>query len=144
MKIVFKKNSDDEHVVKVFRRDNSTEEVILNSRSFLRHDFAHLAIEMEIPLNAGYWGSVSAGAALDGKSLAGDEIAIAESLAGPIQALIRTDAGIDAYKDILHTMQPQLASRDLAERIHERARQLLGNWRATAYGSEMHIDWPES
>ena len=41
MKIVFKKISNEEHVVKVFRRDNSTEEAILNSRSFLRHDFAH-------------------------------------------------------------------------------------------------------
>ena len=142
MKIVFVKTSDDEHTVKVIRCDNSTEEAVLNSRSFLRHDFAHLAIEMEIPLSAGYWGSVAAGAALDGKSLAGREIAIAESLAGPIQTLIRSNSGIGAYQDILDKMQPQLASRNLAKRIHERARQLLGNWRATAYGSEMTIDWP--
>jgi len=134
--------SDDEHIIKVIRRDNSTEEAVLNSRSFLRHDFSHLAIEMEIPLGAGYWGSLAAGAALDGKSLTGREIVIAESLAGPVQTLIRNNAGIDAYKNILDTMQPQLASRDLAERIHERARQLLGNWRATAYGKEMCIDWP--
>ena len=143
MKIVFKKISDEEHVVKVFRQTNSTEEAILNSRNFLRHDFAHLAIEMEIPLSAAYWGSVAAGAALDGKALAGKEIVIAESLAGPVQILIRDNAGIEAYQDILDRMQPQLASRDLAERIHERARQLLGHWRATAYGSEMTVDWPE-
>jgi len=143
MKIVFKKISDEEHVVKVFRQANSTEEATLNSRSFLRHDFAHLAIEIEIPLSAAYWGSVAAGAALDGKALAGKEIVIAESLAGPVQILIRNNAGIEAYQDILDRMQPQLASRDLAERIHERARQLLGHWRATAYGSEMTVDWPE-
>ena len=100
---------------------------------------------MEIPLNAGYWGSVSAGAALDGKSLAGDEIAIAESLAGPIQTLIRTDAGIDGLQGYSahNAATACFPGIWLSESMSAHAN-CSATGRATAYGSEMHIDWPES
>ncbi len=143
MEIIFTKISDDEHRVNIIRHDHSEEEIILNSRSFLHHDFAHLAIELELPLASAYWGSVAAGATLDGKTLTGKEIIIAESLAGPFQTLIRNNDGIDAYQAILDNIQPSLSSRELAESIHERVRQLLGKWRATAYGKTMCIEWTE-
>lgn len=143
MEITFTKISDDEHAVRVKRPDDSVEEAVLVSRGYLQHDFAHLAVELEVPLARGYWGSVAAGAALDGMSIRSPEIGIAESLAGPMQGLVRDCKGINAYKAVLDRMQPALSSSELAERIHERVRVLLGRWRATPRGSEMVVQWPE-
>lgn len=143
MDIVFTKISDEEHSVEVYRRDNSSEENVLNSRSFLRHDFAHLAIELEVPLKSGYWGSVAAGESLSGLNMKGNEIGLAESLAGPVQTLMREEANITQYADIIKKIRPELASDDLAARIHERARKIQGLWRATPYGEKMLIEWPE-
>lgn len=148
MIITFTKISDREHQTQVSRSDGSTETVRLSSRSFVRHDFAHLAIEMEIPLRHGFWGSVARGAPLSGKNETGQEIAdpelaLAEQLAGPVQTLIRMEAPVDQYLHILNTTTPDLAQMDLAQRIHERCRRLMGHWRATPYRADMVIEWPE-
>lgn len=143
MEIHFTKLSQEQHAVKVIRADQSTEETVLESRGFIQHDFAHLAVEIEVPLKGGYWGSIAAGASLKGMDIRGKDIVVAESLAGPVQGLIRDDAGIDAYGALLERMQSQLASPDLARRIHERVRRLRGHWKATPYGSAMVFEWPE-
>lgn len=141
MRIVITKISQDEHKIEVHRQDGSQESAILNSRSFLRHDFAHFAVEAEIPIKMGYWGLVAAGASLSGEGIAGKDIALAETMAGPVQTLIRTKAEPDRYLEILQRSLPQFASFELAERIFNRARSLTGQWRATPFGSSMSIAW---
>ena len=37
----------------------------------------------------------------------------------------------------------QKLSTELAERLHERARQLIGHWNATPFGESMTVYWPE-
>jgi len=143
MDILITKISDQQHSLRICRLDNSAEEAILNSRSFLRHDLAHLAVEMEVPLTRGYWGSVATGASLSGMDIRGQEIVIAEALSGPLQTLMRMEADIDEYSDILQRIQPELATEDLATRIWSRARQLQGHWKATWFGGEMAIHWPQ-
>ena len=143
MDIYLTKIAEDLHEIRVVRRDGSSESHPLDSRSFLRHDFAHLAVELEVPIRLGYWGSVAAGASLSGTDLAGGDMALAESLAGPVQTLMRKEAGAEQYLSMLVRNLPDLASAELAARIRERARQLTGHWRATPYGREMQIRWPD-
>ena len=143
MEIAITKVSEEAHRVEVIRRDGSTDSAILNSRSFLRHDFAHFAVEAEIPIKQGYWGLVAAGASLSGDGFAGKDIALAETLAGPVQTLIRTEAEPTSYLKVLQRIQPHLATDELAERIYNRARALTGHWRATPFGSSMSITWEE-
>ncbi len=143
MDIVFTKISDARHAVEVSRTDGSSERIELDTRSFLRHDLAHLAIESEIPIKSGYWGCVAAGASLSGDGINGDEIGLAESLAGQVQTLMRIEAETGSYLDVLERVSPNMASIELAERIHERVRQLRGLWRATPYGSDMQLVWSE-
>ena len=50
MKISFAKLSSEQHSVSVVRQDLSTDTSTLDSRSFLWHDFAHLAVESELPM----------------------------------------------------------------------------------------------
>ena len=140
MEIRITKISDEAHAVQVNRRDASSEQIELNSRSFLRHDFAHFAVEHEIPLRAGYWGSVANGAALGGE-IESPEIWLAESLAGPVQTLIRKDSPVARYLEVLERVVPDRATSDLAERIYNCGRRLTGHWRATPYGEFMIIHW---
>src|SRR5690606_41944628 len=69
------------------------------SRSYLRHDLAHFAIELELPIRKGYWGCVAYGASLTGEGVEGEDAQLAETLAGPIQTLFRIEAGPEAYID---------------------------------------------
>lgn len=143
MRITFTKISDERHSVEITRSDGSAESVELVSRSFLRHDLAHFAIEVELPIRKGYWGCVSSGASLTGEGIEGDEALLAEALAGPIQTLFRNDAGPDAYLELLRQRAPTHATPGLAMRVHERVRRLRGHWKATPYAGEMKLDWPE-
>jgi hypothetical protein len=143
MDIAFTKISDQRHEVKVTRVGGSTERLELDTRSALRHDLAHFAVELEVPIRLGYWGSVAAGASLTGEGIAGPDARLAELLAGPCQTLMRIEAAPEAYFDVLVRVTPSAANADLARRIHERVRQLRGHWQATPYGGEMRLMWPE-
>jgi len=143
VQIVFHRISDREHAVEVVRRDGSTERVVLASKDFLRHDLAHLAVELELGLEAGVWGSVAQGGSLDGAGLDGADVAVAERLAGRLQTLMRTQADVAAIDELLAAVVPDRASTELAQRLHERARRLVGHWNATPYGGTMTVEWPD-
>ena len=143
MQIAFTKLSDERHSVEVERLDGTTERIELESRSFLRHDLAHFAIELELPIKGGYWGSVASGASLSGEGVTGPEIMLAESLAGPIQTLMRIEADLSAYSALLRKVARTSVRPDLPERVHERIRQLRGQWKATPYREKMKLEWPE-
>jgi len=143
VQITFRRVSNGEHAVEVVRRDGSTDRVVLASKDFLRHDFAHLALEMELGLGAGVWGSVASGGRLSGDGLDGADVALAERAAGPLQTLIRTEAEVTAYEELLAATFPDRATTELAERLHERVRRLIGHWNATPFGAAMIVEWPE-
>lgn len=141
MEILFTKLSNEEHSLRIRRADGSTEESILNSRSFLRHDLAHFAVETEVPLEKGFWGSVAEGASLAGTDIKGPDIATAEALSGPVQTLMRVEAETEKYMYVLQRVRPQSATNELAARIREKGRQLQGHWKATPYGESMTLEW---
>ena len=136
------KVSDDRHEVTIVRGDGSVDAVQLNTRSFLRHDLAHYAVERELSIRMGYWGSVMAGASLSGNDIEGPDAEFAESLAGPVQTLMRLDAGPDDYLETLMRVAPALASAETAARLWETIRRLRGHWKATPFGGDMRLAWP--
>ncbi len=143
VRIAFTKISDERHAVAITRADGTSESVEVETRGFLRHDLAHFAIELELPIRKGYWGCVASGASLAGEGVVGSDARLAESLAGPIQTLFRVDAGPDAYLELLKELSSATGSQDLALRVHERVRQLRGNWKSTPYGGQLELVWPE-
>jgi hypothetical protein len=143
VKVVFVKLSDQRHTVRVERSDGSSESVELDSRSFLRHDLAHLAVELELGLFAGVWGSVARGGSLSGGGLDGADMPLAETLSGPMQTMMRTGANATEIHEVLARMAPGVVSPDLATRLHAHVRSLAGHWAATPYGGEMVLEWPE-
>lgn len=143
MKVAFTKLSDERHVVRVDRGDGTFESIELESRSFLRHDLAHFAVELELGLHGGVWGSVARGGSLAGDGLDGADMGLAETVSGPMQTMMRTRASAEEIFAVLKRVAPELATPGLATRIHARLRALDGHWAATPYGEAMHLDWPE-
>jgi hypothetical protein len=143
VRIVFTKLSDDRHSVTVTRTDGTCDSIEVPIREYLRHDLAHFAIESELPIRKGFWGCVAAGASLRGEGVGGKDAAFAEGLAGPLQTLFRTDAGLDAYAQLLKAAALASGGPDLALRVHECIRRLRGRWKATPYGGQMKLTWLE-
>jgi hypothetical protein len=143
MRIVFTKISDERHAVTVTRANGTSERIEVDTREYLRHDLAHFAIEAELPIRKGFWGCVASGATLLGVGVGGSDARRAEGLAGPIQTLFRIDAGLDAYTKLLKDATAESGKQDLAARVHERIRRLRGHWKATPYGGEMELVWPD-
>lgn len=142
MEVRFTKVSDAEHAVAVARGDGTREQVRLDSQSFLRHDLAHWAVELELGLDHRVWGSVAGGGSLRGEGLDGGDMVLSESVAGPAQTLMRTEAGPVEIAEVLRRMTSVPDISALAERLHERLRQLQGHWKATPYGGDMVLHWP--
>jgi hypothetical protein len=142
VEVVFTKLSDKRHSVRVKRADGTSDVVELDSRSFLRHDLSHLAVESELHLAHGVWGSVAAGGSLDGIGLDGADMPLAEAVSGPMQTLMRTGGGVPEVLAALTEVAPSVATLDLAERIHDRLRTYRGHWKATPYGGEMVVEFP--
>ncbi len=142
MRVAIRKLSDKRHNVTVIREDGSAATIELDSKDFLRHDLAHFAVEVEVGLEGGYWGSVARGGRLDGVEIDGSDIGLAERIAGPMQTLMRTGAGAGEVLEVLETVAPDIADADLAYRLHQRMRALVGHWAATKYGHEMILVWP--
>jgi hypothetical protein len=143
MKVAFVKLSDQRHTVRVERNDGTNESVELDSRSFLRHDLVHFAVELELGLTAGVWGSVAGGGSLSGNGLNGADMDVAETISGPMQTMMRTGADAEEIRDMLVRVTPERGSLDLAQRLHARLRSLAGQWAATPYRGEMTLEWPE-
>lgn len=141
VRIEFTKLSDARHRVGVRRSDGSIDTVELDSRSFLHHDLAHFAVESELGLASGVWGSVEQGGRLDGVGLDGDDMELAETISGPMQTMLRTRANATEIGAVLERIVPDLASDDLAHRLHERFRALAGHWASTRYGDTMVLVW---
>jgi hypothetical protein len=144
VRVVFLKVSDQRHVVRVERRDGTVEAVELDSRSFLNHDLAHFATEIELGLIGGVWGSVARGGSLTGDGLDGSDMALAETVSGPMQTMLRTRASAEEIRDVLVRVAPEVDADAVAERLHTRLRALAGHWASTPYGGEMELTWPDT
>lgn len=144
MEIRFTKISDEIHGLSIIRTDGSTQSLELDSRSFLRHDLAHFAAEIEFGVQDGFWGLVADGSSLAGDEFEGTNIMFAETIAGPVQTLMRSEASTETIFEVLQRVVPNHITSEIAEAIHERLRTLRGHWQATAYGESMVLDWVES
>lgn len=142
MRIAFQRLPDDRHRVSVTRSDGTTDARELDSRSFVRHDLVHYAVERELGLTGGFWGCVAGGASLSGDGVTGAQADLAEALAGPAQTLMRLQAGPEAYVALLRRVVPDRDADTLGPRVHERVRRLRGQWRATPFHQPLVLEWP--
>jgi hypothetical protein len=149
MQVAFTKLSAQQHRFALIRADGSREAVVLESRSYLVHDWVHFAVEAELPIVDGFYGQLASGmplGRLNDRSRpmleAHGGLALAEALVGPMQSLHRGRLTREAYLALARPKLPGRVSAAFVERAQERLRRLTGFWRATPYGRDMVLGWP--
>jgi hypothetical protein len=156
VRVLFRKLSDDRHVLEIVRDDGRREHVECETRSYLVHDLLHYAVESEAGVKTGFWGNLAAGKTLaDMNDRSGGamqdrapEMAIIERLVGSLTAAVKGRsaaemvAALDQYAAALGSTNPDWLTEPFVLAVQERMRQLLGHWRATPYGGTMELHWP--
>jgi hypothetical protein len=153
------KHSDRRHALEIVRADGSRERAELETRSTLFHDLTHLAVEECAGIPHGFFGSLAAGrtlAELSGRAEGGSTeyagalleveraVAVLQGLAKADQDPAALHARITAMLALQDESPPDWFTVGLAAAVRERLRRLVGQWRATAYGSTLQLTWPET
>jgi hypothetical protein len=156
VRILFHKISDERHVLEIVRPDGRRESEDCETRSLLVHDLLHYAVESEARLVGGFWGNLGRGKTLSdmndrtGQAMAGAsaEMAVIERLVGSLSGAVKGRsakemvAALGMHAEALGTTNPPWLTEPFVLSVQERMRKLLGQWKATPFGSAMELDWP--
>jgi hypothetical protein len=156
MRILLTKLNDDRHALEIERVDHQRERVELETRSCLLHDLTHFAVEQAAGIDQGFFGALAAGrtlAELNGRAgesvreYAGVMLQVERTVA-VLQAMAKTKEEptaahrrITAMLAVQGEVPPTWFTVELVTKVHERMRRLLGQWKATPYGTAMELVW---
>jgi hypothetical protein len=158
VRVILRKISDTRYALALARADGRREDVELETRSVLEHDFIHFAVEAEARLAGGFWGLLARGATLaqmnDRVTQMGRELADVELVVGALSGIRKGVTPADLVAGIRSvctqlegTAPPSWLDEPFVVAVQERLRRLMGHWKATRFGGEMElvVDWvPES
>ena len=147
--------SNERHSFAYVQPDGTGETIEMETRSQLRHDLVHFAVESEAGLQGSFYGLLAAVGGYRELTLAGDslggEAAQTEFGVGPLQTALKDPASLDAeaFVERVAGFQADMGlgrirwlTPDLIRRAAERFRQLEGQWKATPFGQTMELRFP--
>jgi hypothetical protein len=158
MEITFTKTSLTHHTLRVVRKDGTTEEALLETRTFMPHDLIHYAYEKMAGRKHSFWGLVASGARLSDfdkekvKELmkGNEEIRLTEMLTGWLHGYLTSnvteDQAIAALANMLEANMiplPPYITHDFIKDLKEYFFHLRGHWNAMAKNEEMKLIWEE-
>lgn len=149
----FTKISATHHRFDYIREDGSGESIELESKSFLLHDFIHLALESEARLAHSFYGTLALGRPYlemkpqpPAENQVTQESAMTERLAGGLTGVVRDDL---SPKDFLRAMQnafdayhepmPLWLTEQKVFDIQKRFQDIWGRWKSTPYGDTLEL-----
>lgn len=151
MTITLQKASNTHHLLTCERGDGTAVSSELETKSFLVHDFAHLAYEEVMNVQEGFWGSVASGE--DFETLRthefdpGSALWQAEMVVGPLQSVMQGKnsaegllVGLASLFEAHGEVMPGLTA-ELVATMQERFRAFMGEWNGLAFGEQMMIKW---
>lgn len=150
LKIAFTRLDSKRHRVAIIRADGSAEHRDLETRSFLQHDLIHFAVEKEAGVRTGFFGGLAAGASVtEAVPLEGERLVI-EQVVGAFTGTHKQPSAQEpkAFADALSAfivtvggVPPAWLSEAYVIAVRERLRRLEGQWRATAFGEDMNLEF---
>ena len=148
VRVLFTRLSDRTHRFEVTRGDGSSENAVLETRSYLVHDLTHYAVEAEVPIEDGFYGLLDRGTPLERLNdrtqiePLSPGLAVAESLVGPMQSLFGGRLDPALFREQCEQRFPGLVAMGFVERAVARLRRLAGHWAATPFHGAMELEWP--
>jgi hypothetical protein len=148
MRVAFVRLSDQIHRFEITRHDATHESIELETRSYLVHDWVHYAVEVEVPIEDGFYGLLARGTPLallndrERRDPLSPGLAVAEALVGPMQSLYGGRLRPELFREQCEQRFPGLHATGFIERALERLRRLKGRWAATPFRGTMELEWP--
>ena len=142
--------SETRHRFEALRPDGSRDVRELETKSFLRHDLVHFALESEASLTHSFYGLLARGGEHDklGEPLAGEALDT-ERVVGALQGVSKDRLDPDRFAYTVRSYfrnvgeePPVWLTADLIARAAARLRQLEGQWRALPFGETMTLEFP--
>jgi len=149
----FTKISATHHRFEYRREDSSGENLELESKAFLLHDFIHLALESEARLAHSFYGMLAAGHTYGamtpeamGEELMVGERGITERLVGGLTGVVRDTLTPEDFLtamqnafDAYHEPMPEWLTKEVVVRIQNHFQNLWGHWKSTPYGETLEL-----
>jgi hypothetical protein len=148
------RTSPTHHILSYTREDGSGEEVEIETKSFLIHDFTHFCVESESHLTKGFFGLLNEGysyAELSGRSGEVLDLKIAadvEQAVSVLHGVLRGRATTQDAMDGLHRMYtayekpfPTWVNPEFLNRVVERYKKLIGEWNSLAFGESLTLEF---
>lgn len=156
MKIRFTKVSNTHHRLEVIRDDGSSESADLETKSLLKHDLIHLAVEKEAALTNSVWGLIASGQSfadfqmedLMSENAVNKEIQETEKIVGAFTGLVDRElnvqdwfSGVKTFFESSGSDIPEYLTVEFVKKVLERYRRLNGEWKSTKFGDTMEVKW---
>lgn len=160
MQIRFQKLTNERHRLTIIRADGTIESADLETKSLLKHDFIHLALETEAQLKNSFWGLVASGKSFlelsqnmkeeTMRPASDEEVACTEMVVGALAGAEKQNIDSATFvknffawcKEVSMTY-PAWLTLECIDRTRERLRHIQGKWNATPFGDVMEILWEE-
>jgi hypothetical protein len=157
MKILFTRLTNETHRLECIREDGSKESAELETKSLLKHDLIHLAVEKEAGLKESFWGLVSQGKTfadlspqkmMEDKMMVNTELAKTEMVVGLMTGFLSHDAKAEdillSAKSIFEGSRitlPSYLTADFMERVKTRYRSLSGQLNGTPFHETIELSF---
>lgn len=135
--------SPTQHRFEAIRADGSRETRELETKSLLRHDLVHFAVESEAGLQCGFYGRLARGEADDDLS---SEASAIERIVGALQGASKGEVDPEDFISTFQAYERQLGAEsapwltaELIGRVLARLRRLEGQWRATPFHHTLEL-----
>lgn len=151
------KISSTHHILRCTREDGSVHEAELESKTYLIHDFTHLAYEQTAGLTDSFWGSLAKGKPFDELRKENDpttvhpdnnEITQTEMIVGPLQGIMQGKRqpeelieGLTNLFNAYNTTIPEHLTVDLINQTQTVFKTYLGEYNSLEIGEKMVIEW---
>lgn len=144
MKILLKKLNSLQCEYTIIREDSSTEQIILDSKTYFAHDVCHYVVEKHLGYTKGFWGMLAQGYSF--KELLGkensltEELRFIEKIVGPIQAVY---SGYFPKKELgihIEHLDFEVNSSVLENCLIE-IDLILKKWEKLSFGQLLELEW---
>src|SRR5262245_56744392 len=148
MRVRLIKKTDDRHVFEATRDDGSVTSAEFETRSTLRHDLMHYAVEQRAGLRSSLFGTIAAGAVPSTKmTAAAGEIHGTEIVVGMLQGAAANDVDADAFvrkvRDRLALQgqaMPAYLDAAFVRAVLAHYRRLFGQWQSLRRGGVLELE----
>jgi hypothetical protein len=151
LNVRLKRLSPTHHEFAYVREDGSGEAAELETKTLLFHDLLHFAVETEAGLGRSFYGKLASGSTFadlrhDAREMQAGEAATTERAVGAMTGAIKSAAPAERVVAVFRELSAALGetppawfSDEFVDRVRERMRRLMGEWKATPFGAVMTL-----